>query len=269
VEPAATCTVSVAFSPTSTGAKGADLSLADNADDSPQAVALSGTGTTPGAEISPVAYGFGLQIIGIHPSATRVFTVEDTGTADLHIATAPDGITLAGADPSDFTVMSDRCSGATLLPGATCTVTVGYDPSASGTQTATLSVSDNAPASPQTTTLSGTAPVQGAIITPSTYDFGSQAVEASGTPTEAFTLTNTNTSPLSLFPGSATITGMDTTDFAITSDSCLDQTLQPAGTCAITVEFAPGTPGTHQGTLSVMDGAPNSPQTAALSGTGT
>jgi hypothetical protein len=53
IAPAASCSVSVAFAPTATGARAASLVLADNSATSPHAVALAGTGT-PGPAPAPI-----------------------------------------------------------------------------------------------------------------------------------------------------------------------------------------------------------------------
>jgi hypothetical protein len=42
------CTISVTFTPTATGARSASVSIADNAGSSPQTISLSGTGVQPG-----------------------------------------------------------------------------------------------------------------------------------------------------------------------------------------------------------------------------
>jgi hypothetical protein len=50
--PAATCSVSVTFTPAANGSRSASLTFTDNAAGSPQSVALSGTGVTPGTYFS-------------------------------------------------------------------------------------------------------------------------------------------------------------------------------------------------------------------------
>ncbi len=65
-------------------------------------------------------------------------------------------VTLAGADPSDFTVSNDTCSGASLAQGAGCTVDVTFAPGSGGAQTATLQIADSGPGSPHSVTLTGT-----------------------------------------------------------------------------------------------------------------
>jgi len=69
-----------------------------------------------------------------------------------------------GAETLDFTgftvsapfAISANTCGATLAAGKTCKVSITFTPTATGTATGTLSVSDNAPLSPQTVSVSGT-----------------------------------------------------------------------------------------------------------------
>jgi hypothetical protein len=56
----------------------------------------------------------------------------------------------------DFTEVNDGCSGLTLAPGSSCSVSIDFSPTASGTRSGTLIVTDNAPDSPQSVPISGT-----------------------------------------------------------------------------------------------------------------
>ena len=60
--PSNTCTVTVTFTPTTTGARSATLSISDNASGSPHTLPLSGTGTEPAVGLSPVSLSFGNQL---------------------------------------------------------------------------------------------------------------------------------------------------------------------------------------------------------------
>src|SRR4029078_958623 len=51
---------------------------------------------------------------------------------------------------------TDGCSGLTLAPGISCSVSITFSPTASGTRSGTLIVTDNAANSPQTAPLTGT-----------------------------------------------------------------------------------------------------------------
>jgi hypothetical protein len=63
------------------------------------------------------------------------------------------GIVITGTNAGAF-AQTHSC-GSSLGPGATCSISITFKPTASGTRTATLSVSDNAAGSPQTVTLNG------------------------------------------------------------------------------------------------------------------
>jgi hypothetical protein len=66
------------------------------------------------------------------------------------------GVSLTGANPGDFAISADSCSNQTIAPGASCSISVTYTPSATGTRTANLSIPSNAPGSPHRVDLSGT-----------------------------------------------------------------------------------------------------------------
>lgn len=98
---------------------------------------------------TPPSLTFGSQAVGT-TSAPQTITVANTGDANLFINSAAVPNTL------DFTVVSDGCSGLTLPAGASCDMSITFNPSATGTRTAALTVTDNAPGSPQTAPLAGT-----------------------------------------------------------------------------------------------------------------
>src|SRR5439155_2623765 len=62
-----------------------------------------------------------------------------------------------GINPANgpFTIQSNSC-GSSLAAGSSCTINLTFSPTAFGTQNATLTVTDNAPNSPQTASLTGT-----------------------------------------------------------------------------------------------------------------
>jgi hypothetical protein len=151
VTPNGVCTVNATFTPSATGSRSASLNFTDNASNSPQTVTLSGTGTVPLASLSAPGLGFGNQIVGA-TSAAQTETITNTGTANLIIS----AVAVGGANASDFAKSTDDCRGATVTPNGTCTVSVTFTPSATGSRSASLIFTDNASNSPQTATLSGT-----------------------------------------------------------------------------------------------------------------
>ena len=119
-------------------------------------VALSALATTaeaaaPAVTFTPTSLTFGAQAIGT-TSAAQSITVANTGTAPLFINSAA----TRGANPLDFTEVSDGCSGLTLAAGTSCSVSITFSPTATGTRSGTFILTDNAANSPQTVPITGT-----------------------------------------------------------------------------------------------------------------
>jgi hypothetical protein len=124
------------------------VSITDNATGSPQTVSLSGTGTAAVVSLSSTTLAFGNQSVGT-TSTVQTLTLSNTGNAALSITS----LALAGTNASDF-AQTNTC-GSSLAVGANCTVAVMFTPSVSGTEAASLNISDNSSGSPQTVSLSG------------------------------------------------------------------------------------------------------------------
>src|SRR5205807_263324 len=123
---------------------------------SPQGVPISGSGTTPAGAapavtFTPTSLTFAALPIGA-TSAAQSVNVANTGNAPLFINSAA----TRGANPLDFTEVNNGCSGLTLAAGTSCNVAINFSPTASGTRSGTLIVTDNAPASPQTVPITAT-----------------------------------------------------------------------------------------------------------------
>ncbi len=103
-------------------------------------------------------------------------------------------------------------------------------------------------------------------LSPNPLPFGNQPVGITS-PTQSITLSNPGTGPLTIT--NIVITG----DYApvSTSTSCpyTGGTVVSGGTCTIDVAFTPTATGTRNGTVTVTDNGPGSPQTVSLTGTGT
>jgi hypothetical protein len=144
------CTISVTFTPTATGARTASVSIADNASGSPQTVSLTGTGTVPLAGVSPLSLAFGNQNLGT-TSPAQLVTLTNGGSSALSI----NSLAITGTNASDFGLPSNTC-GSSLATSVSCTIAVTFTPTALGTRTAALTITDNASGSPQTVSLTGT-----------------------------------------------------------------------------------------------------------------
>jgi hypothetical protein len=152
----ATCTVGITFTPTATGARQASLQIADNAPATPQSFALSGTGvsptpTAPAVVISPAS----VAVAGTQGTASNFTNVviSNSGNSPLHIS----GVAFGGANVSEFVNPSSPCVGAPIAPNASCSISVTFAPLGVGTRTETVTITDDAPNSPQAFTVNGTA----------------------------------------------------------------------------------------------------------------
>ena len=130
------CTVSVTFTPTAAGTRTG--SLAVNLSTGAQTVSLTGIGSSSSAtgvlslSPSPVTFNNGYTI-GDNPS--QAVTVTNTSSSSAGIA----AIGLSG-DPS--LTQRNNCP-ASLAAGATCKITVTFQPVAYGTFTSTLTLTES------------------------------------------------------------------------------------------------------------------------------
>lgn len=102
----------------------------------------------PAVGFSSGSLTFGATLVGETSTAQSV-TVTNTGTAILTISSV--GIT--GTDATSFTE-TNNCVG-TVLVGKSCTINVSFVPTAAGSFSAAVSVTDNATGSPQSVSLTG------------------------------------------------------------------------------------------------------------------
>ena len=152
---AATCNITVKFSPLAAGQRSANITISDDAADSPQSVQLTGTGGaappgTPAVKLAPGSLSFGgvTQAASVAPQNV---TLTNSGTGPLHITS----ITLGGTNSGDF-ALTNNCAGAAYAAGSTCNIGVAFSPLATGVRLASISINDDAPNSPQNVALSAT-----------------------------------------------------------------------------------------------------------------
>jgi hypothetical protein len=260
----ATCTVTVTFTPIAGGTRTASVQVSDNASGSPHVVALTGTGlaTAPAATLSPTSLAFGSQQVGT-TTVAQTTTLTNTGTGPLTIT----AIALAGTNPGDY-AQTNTCpiSPSTLAANASCTVSVTFSPAASGSRTASVTVTDNATGSPHTVSLIGTGTAAAVTLTPTGLTFASQTVGTTSA-AQTSTLTNTGTAPLTI--SSIGVGGTNAGDFAQTNNCpTAPATLAVNATCTLTVTFAPTANGSRSAGITITDDVPGSPQSLLLSGTG-
>ena len=203
--------------------------------------------------LSSASVSFGNQALGT-ASAAQSVTLTNTGSGILHVSS----IAISGLNGGDFGE-TNSC-GTSVAPTASCTISVTFTPTAPGVRSGTLTITDNAAGSPHTIALNGTGAGPGAALSPASLTF---AAQVDNTPSAAQTVTLTNSGTAALTITSVAASG----DFAATN-TC-GSSVAAGANCAIHVTFTPTTAGSRSGTLTITDNAGGSPQTAALSGTGT
>ena len=249
----ASCTINVSFSPTAGGLQSGALTLTDNAINSPQTVSLSGTGLAPVVSLSATSLNFAGQSVST-TSASQPVTLTNTGTGTL--------ISLTITSSGDF-AQTNNCAGS-VAPTASCMINVTFTPTAIGSRTGTLTLTDSASDSPQMINLSGTGLGATASLSASSLTFPSQLVGTTSS-SQQITLQNTGNTALSIT--SITLGGSNPGDFSL-SQTC-GNSVAAGSNCTLTVTFTPTARGARSATVSIVDNAADSPQTISLTGTGT
>ena len=260
------CTLSVSFGPTLLGTRSANLSIPSNAAGSPSSVSLSGTGLAapaPAATLSTSSLTFASQVVGSN-SLPQSVTLTNTGTANLLLGT----LSISGTNPGDYLIVTNTCTNATLIPNATCAFSVSFQPTATGTRTASVAISSNAAGSPHSVSLSGTgaAPAApAATLSVGSLTYGPLTVGSSSA-AQSVVLTNSGTANLVL--GVLSLSGANPSDYSVATNTCNNTTLAPGATCVFGVTFTPTALGTRAATVSISSNAIGSPHSVGLAGTG-
>jgi hypothetical protein len=158
IPPGASCTVQVIFAPLAAGNLTATLAIADSAPNSPQTVALNGTGVAESVVPQPTSLAFGSQQAGTSSLAKTVSLSSSISGQSFHVSAI--SLPACGSSPAasqDF-CESDNCQG--VSAGASCAVQVMFTPvcnSLPAARTGMLTITDNGANSPQTIPLTGTA----------------------------------------------------------------------------------------------------------------
>jgi len=248
-------TLTIALSSTDLAVPGGDQVFVENFPSGATCAAYQAlpfnVASSPIVKPSVLSLAFAPQIVST-TSAAKTVTIKNTSKSAVTLNSET-------ASAGDFAISSNSCGG-TLGAGKTCALGLTFTPAAAGAVTGTLSISDTAPDSPQTVTLTGTGNLP-LSVSPATLAFGTVAV---GTTTAAktVTLTNNESSTLSFaFAASG--------NYAISSTgTTCGASLASKSTCNIAVTFTPTADGATNGAVSITDNTAFSPQLLALSGTG-
>ena len=266
------CTVQVTFEPTalSTSASPTTGSISLNVAgaSAPLSQYVSGIGVSASTGTGffvPQSIAFGTVPTGTSSAAVSVKLTNSSGSATIFPES--EGINATNF-PVGFTLVSSTC-GTTLSPGASCTFSVAFAPTAStnsynGSNSYAATVYASAVSSISFTgTASPAAPI--ATFSATTLTFPSTALGTSSN--LPVTLTNTGSASLTGI-SVGTPTGANPTSYTVGGSCSSIGTLAVGANCTISVTFAPQALGSLTAMVNIMDNATSSPQTVSFSGTG-
>jgi len=205
--------------------------------------------------LSTTAIAFGNQALNLVRG--RTVTLRNASNAALPITS----IAISGTNATQF-AQTNNC-GSSVAQGGSCTITVTFKPTSTGSKTANLRVTAGNAAETKTVSLSGTGVRSTYAVSPTSIDFGEVARNSTSAATSV-TITNTSTVVLPI--DSITIVGANPGMFAKTNH-CPAQ-VSIGGNCTVSVVFKPTVAGPLSGNLKITPGGGASAGNVALKGSG-
>ncbi len=186
----------------------------------------------------------------VNTSSTGLtITLANTGLAPTSIGS----IVITGANATDFT-KTTTCR-LTVAAGFNCAISIAFKPLARGLRSAIVSVTDNAPGSPQSVALNGNGIAPVASILPVPLMFGIQ-VMATTSAAQSLILSNSGDAPLII--NGISIGRGNISDFALVANGC--GVLLPALTsCTLDVTVTPTLSGMRSASVVVTSSDPINP----------
>ena len=284
--PAASCAVTLIYTPINQVASGSnpppatndtgELVIESDASSSPNLIDLTGS-STPGYVSSPSnapplaaltasqsSLTFANTMAG-NVSPPQTVMLDNTGTAILNI--------LGIQSTPDYTVSSNCAS---ILPGASCSLTVTFTPqslsqqgSGSGSRASAIEISSNATTSLEFISVVGISSPSSLTLGQSSLNFGTVLVGANSTLPLQITNTGSSAITFGILSASTTISAA-AGDYTVAPGTCPQPGLAlAAGTsCTAQIVFAPTQSGVIAGTLSIASSASTLPLAVALTGIG-
>ena len=226
-------------------------------------LSAGGNLAVPDISANPASKNFGSVDTGT--SSIQIFTISNIGTGGLVIK----AVYLTGANPYQFSIRNDTCSGMIIAPSESCTVDAVFSPTKGGVLSAFIGIGSNDPDTPSLyMDLTGTGVAVGIpdiSASPASMDFG--VVNTGSSVSRTFTISNVGTGYLVI--KAAYLTGANPYQFSIENDSCSGMIIAPSESCTFDAVFSP----TKEGLLSALIGIgsddPDTPRLdIELTGTG-
>jgi hypothetical protein len=243
--PLASCTVAVVWTPTDSGSRSGQLTIAGSDAASPHIIDLQATAT--GIRLSSATLRWNPTAVGLTGDSQTV-DVKNEGRTSIEIGS----IEASG----DF-YQQNTC-GKELIQHESCSVTVLFQPTAEGKRVGTILIHDSDPTGVQQVFLTGVgSPLD---LSPAQLDFGNQAAEGTSAPQ---TITITNRGAANVGITAVNVSG----DFVIPGKTCGD-TIAAGRSCRVNISFSPTASGVRTGVLSIETNTGSLPQKVTLRGTG-
>lgn len=252
IAPGQSSSFTVQFAPTTAGALSGSVSIISNAPNSPNTIALSGTGVAATVTVtaSPSNVTFGSIKVG--SARTQNVSITNSGNASVTL----NGLVSSGKDIS----VSGLTIPVTLTPSQSVNMAVKFAPSASENVSGNVTLTD-AQGNSTVVPVSGSG-VQGNLtLTPSSFAFGNVSVGSSNSQTVQ--LGNNGNGVLTVSQISVTGAG-----FGVANVPGLPISLNPGQTSSFNVQFTPAAAGSVSGSLTITSDGTGSPAVLPLSGTG-
>jgi Beta-propeller repeat len=204
-------------------------------------------------------------------NAPQFAGIVNGGESPLHIFS----LSIIGPNASDFSLIGPAgCTSQPVDPGGACSLEVGFASSIVGPEAAGISITDDAPGSPQVLELrgqnsAGSQPI--AAPAPPGVDFGVLTI---GTSSAQSTISVRNNGTGLLILTSVTLVGADTAQFqwGFSTDTCVPgAAIAAAASCVRSVIFSPKAVGTFHAEIDFTDnsgGLPGATQVVLLNGRG-
>jgi len=231
--PGASCTVQYAFAPTDLGSASGSASLSVNGQ--------LATFSFQGNAIDPFL---------VTPTGLDFGSVESGSTSDsqnvtiTNVSSSSQTVNIAGGAAGVFGGATN-CANATLAPGASCTISYAFTPTATGDVTGSANLSLNGQT--YTFSFSGTGGTENAspfLVSPREFDFGNVPLEQQSAP-QTVTITNVSSTPqtVNIAGGAAGLFGGAT--------NCANAVLAPGASCTVSYAFTPTALGGATGSASL------------------
>ena len=274
----ASCVIGVRFTPKSLGEHCTTITVrAAVSSNGAQSPSVCGTGVPvpgPAIGLSSESIDFGRRFINAaYPPKPLVISNGAGATASLQI----NALTLAGSGFALVTASGASqppCVGASLAPGASCTVQLQFAPDPArpkAAYSASLQVDTNDPTTPRrNVALAG---VAGPVATPPVLQFPDApaqiefaAVVVAGRQSEqALTLTLRNAGPGNATIDAIRMVGADASSFSASGCSAV---LEQGATCVVSVRFVPGSGGLKRAQLEILAASSIAPTLITVTGRG-